>query len=855
MDPGETTSFFLNKKANNQKPTSSNSSPPKLYIPSNNNEGTNEISETNSNANNYNNEYYQSESYDKLPRSSNININKPNNSKYKSGGDIFLKSRHNESSPTHSLSVFSNFLKRLSNSPKSPQNIDLVLSTSHKSSHLYPSSPNLNSSTKKEKQKLSLEYGIYGLLDIDTEQLYHSNIKQNKLTSSWETPESWESRLYDTELPINNDFQMLADNNESNEFKNQNQETIYNESMRESFHMSDKICFDNNYDSSNIKINDNQIYSSIRVYHKNSSYVTVICKLNATADYVCKKVAAKYFINDYNKYSLVVVKNKLERIIKPNEYPLLMQKRWLEHLGYTSLDEINLQGREDNSYYYRFIFKEIQIGKEVSPTYWKNLKIRNNREINLSGFGLTILPVYLFQNAPEIVSLDLSRNLNIQELYSDLTPSLTSLKFLSLSHNRIHNFPRNIHCIITLTQINLSFNRIRTLEHTGIEQLKNLLILELQCNLIENIPESIAKGCQNLQYISLSNNRIRSIPVSFFHNLRGVLRHLDISFNRLIGRLPSEIGEMEKLETLRLNGNRMDGDIPKRLSDCIQLRELDLRGNRFGSIMSIDPDGTEILTETENQAQSMEVLSKCKKLEILLLDGNPIRCIGKMSAIEDMKQEMDANIYPSENINFTALKKFSMSYRTSTGIQKPMIFRMTNDSGTLSELNLSFCGLESLPSNFFTNLVNIKCIILDGNHLRKLPHFTSKVPVIINQRNETVHMYPFKIRHLSLHNNDLKYLPDDIGELVELEYLDIRSNRLKTLPESIWQCGKLRAINATSNQLEQFPVPIYDEYNTPLFNALTAGTQDRIAFNISIQSNTLSIVPSSIFLFKIKRDN
>lgn len=679
----------------------------------------------------------------------------------------------------------------------------------------------------------------------DVQQILNPNMNQTVLTSSWAPPESWDV-IDDNAPPVNDSFQdnNQGFNNQTNfNHNNSNQELnlVHSGSVKEteSFQTPEDLYYDNYYNNNSTKVDEDQKYNYIRVFKTDLTFTTVMCNLNARADYVCKKVAAKFFINDYNKYNLVVIRNKLERIIKPNEKPLKMQKRWLERLGYTSLDKLDLQGREDNSYSYRFIFKEIQIGREISPNYWKNPEVKDNPHINLAGFGLTILPVYLFQNASEIISLDLSRNLNIQELHSDLTPSLTSLKSLSLSHNRIHIFPRNIHCITTLTHVNLSFNRIRTLENTGIEHLRNLLVLELQCNLIEDIPETIAKGCQRLQYLSLANNRIKSIPLSLFHNLRRVLRHLDISFNRLVGKLPPEIGELEVLEILRLNGNRMDGDIPKRLSECLQLRELDLRGNRFGSIMSYDQDGNEILTETDNYAQTMEVLSECKKLEILLLDGNPIRWVGKMSAIEDIQYEMNTNVDSSKFIDFPVLKKFSLSYRLSTGNQKPMIFRITNVTGTLTELNLSFCSLEMLPNNFFTKLTGIERLILDGNRLRELPYFSSSVSV---HQKEIRQIGPFRMRHLSLYYNHLIALPDDIKELVELEYLDVRSNHLKTLPDSIWQCGKLRSINATSNQLEQFPIPINEEndaasVNTGMTEAtLVARRQRRMTSNISIQA-------------------
>jgi len=639
-----------------------------------------------------------------------------------------------------------------------------------------------------------------------TSRIYDDNFK---LISSWEPPDSWEVKTSEP-ISIKNVFPKSPGTesiSELNNYSNVSQEfnVIQSESLSstELLRKPEKNYYDNQYSGID---NDEDQYCFIRIYKTDLSFTTVVCKLNSNADYICKKVAGKFFINDYSKYRLVVIRNNLERTIKPNEYPLLMQKRWLENLGYTSQSKLFDQGREDNSYYFRFVFKEIL------PSYCKDPKIKDNSHINLAGFGLEILPIFVYQNAKEIISLDLSRNPNIQELHSDLVPLLSSLKFLSLSGNEIHNFPKNIYNLTSLTHVNLSFNRIRNLKHAGIEYLSNLLVLDLQNNLIEDIPESISKGCKFLRYIDLSNNKIKSIPVSLFHNLCYTLCYLNLSFNRLVGQLSSDIGELKVLKVLRLNGNHMDGDIPKRLSECIDLHELDLRGNRFGSLLSYDQDGAEILTETENNAQTMEVLSECKKLEVLLLDGNPIRWIGKISATENIHHEINADIDPSNTVDFPVLKKFSISNHLNVRNQKPMILHLSNTKGTLTELNISFCGLEILPKNFFTKLTGIERLILDGNRLHKLPNFSPSVHQNENQNG------PFKLRHLSLYNNQLKTLPDDIGKLIKLEYLDVRSNHLKTLPDSIWQCDSLRSINATSNRLEQFPLPFNDENDTASIN-------------------------------------
>ena len=63
------------------------------------------------------------------------------------------------------------------------------------------------------------------------------------------------------------------------------------------------------------------------------------------------------------------------------------------------------------------------------------------------------------------------------------------------------------------------------------------------------------------------------------------LRVLDLSGNRLIGELPSELGDLSELRVLRLHGNELSGSIPSELGELSALEYLDLSENGLsGSI-------------------------------------------------------------------------------------------------------------------------------------------------------------------------------------------------------------------------------------------------------------------------------
>lgn len=61
------------------------------------------------------------------------------------------------------------------------------------------------------------------------------------------------------------------------------------------------------------------------------------------------------------------------------------------------------------------------------------------------------------------------------------------------------------------------------------------------------------------------------------------------------------------------------------------------------------------------------------------------------------------------------------------------------------------------------------------------------------------------IEHLFLNNNNLKYLPDTIGEYFQLRILDISNNMVETLPESACQLKNLQILYMHNNLLTYIP--------------------------------------------------
>ena len=66
-----------------------------------------------------------------------------------------------------------------------------------------------------------------------------------------------------------------------------------------------------------------------------------------------------------------------------------------------------------------------------------------------------------------------------------------------------------------------------------------------------------------------------------FTDAEGRVTHLDLSFNRLSGEIPPELGKLANLEVLDLSLNGLSGEVPLELGNLADLRVLDLSANQL----------------------------------------------------------------------------------------------------------------------------------------------------------------------------------------------------------------------------------------------------------------------------------
>ena len=313
--------------------------------------------------------------------------------------------------------------------------------------------------------------------------------------------------------------------------------------------------------------------------------------------------------------------------------------------------------------------------------------------------------------------------------------------------------------------------------------------------LMGSLPSSIGQ-LSKLTAVSLSRNSLAASIPSSIGQLSN-LTALSLSDNSLTGSLPSSIGQLSKLSLLILSRNSLTGSLPSSIGQLSKLSLLSLSGNSLtGSILSSIGQLSKLtlLSFSSNSLTGSipPSIGQLSKLTGLYLSGNSltgsipssIGQLSKLSLLYLSRNSLTGSI-PLSIGQLSKLTLLSLSGNSLTGSIPSSIGQLSK----LTSLSLSFNSLTgSIPSSI-GQLSNLTSLSLSFNSL------TGSLPSSIGQLS--------KLTALSLSFNSLTgSLPSSIGQLSKLTSLSLSGNSLTgSLPSSIGQLSKLSLLILSGNSL------------------------------------------------------
>uniref|UniRef100_A0A8C1RQQ9 Leucine-rich repeat protein SHOC-2 n=1 Tax=Cyprinus carpio TaxID=7962 RepID=A0A8C1RQQ9_CYPCA len=293
--------------------------------------------------------------------------------------------------------------------------------------------------------------------------------------------------------------------------------------------------------------------------------------------------------------------------------------------------------------------------------------------------------------------------------------------------------------------------RANNLKNSGVPddifQLDDLSVLDLSYNQLTEIPRDL-ENSRNMLVLNLSHNSIDNISNQLFINLTDLL-YLDLSDNNL-DSLPPQMRRLVHLQTLILNNNPLMHAQLRQLPAMVALQTLHLRNTqRTQNNMPTSLEGLTNLADVDLSCNDLTRVPEClyslANLKRLNLSSNQISelslCIDQWTKLETLNLSRNQlTSLPSAICKLSKLKKLYV--------------------------NSNKIDFDGLPSGV-GKLSNLVEFMAANNNLELVPEGLCRCG---------------KLKKLVLNKNRLVTLPEAIHFLTDLEVLDVRENPNLVMP-------------------------------------------------------------------------
>ncbi|CRK93089.1 CLUMA_CG006599, isoform A [Clunio marinus] len=330
--------------------------------------------------------------------------------------------------------------------------------------------------------------------------------------------------------------------------------------------------------------------------------------------------------------------------------------------------------------------------------------------------------------------------------------------------------------LTSLSELDLSNNRLKFIGDTSFHFLKNLRILDLNDNQIDLLHKGL-----------------------FQRDIHHKLEEISIEFNNLRLISTHNFVDLEKLHYISLRDNRIERLERRAFMNLDNLRHLSLRGNKLSSISDEafqNLPALGILDLAYNSLRSFDFdyfdqVGTLKHLLVNVSHNHIMELTDNTSSYSNFREQDPCNDFISgSSIHHSNIKILDLSFNNISRIS-PGYFKPTELS--LISLNLAYNVIMNTSRDIFGNFLRLQILDLSNNFIEYIVPDTFR-----NSR---------KIQVLNLAHNELTDIaPDTFRTLGDLRIVDLSFNLLRSIPDSLFIGDDLERLDLSHNQLTKIPV-------------------------------------------------
>ncbi|XP_057318926.1 leucine-rich repeat neuronal protein 1 [Microplitis mediator] len=306
-----------------------------------------------------------------------------------------------------------------------------------------------------------------------------------------------------------------------------------------------------------------------------------------------------------------------------------------------------------------------------------------------------------------------------------------------------------------------------TLKIHMLEYLTQLRKLTWTSSGLEHLENGVFVATQRLQYLDLGDNRLTALDPDILAPLEN-LRYLNLSRN-LIKSLPA-FKNLYSLETLLVSHNRLEVPPFKAFASSSYLNHLDLSNNHLVLLQefTFQPNRELTFLKLSNNrlinlpSRVFSGLSKLRHLEISNI------------SINQLPRGLFTELRALEYLNISINPIFNFTDYTFQGLVN------------LIQLDISETLISQLPQGLWQRVPNLKSLIMDKTKIEVLK--ADDFLGLYNLENLTITSSPLReinskaldhlshLRNVDLRNNFLYFLPASLAHLAHLSNLHLQGN-------------------------------------------------------------------------------